>query len=102
MVRADMKLAEVLLPKPKVQAEAKQKEGSNGFRGRTGITVLIRHAVQDLAGDLAVLRQRAVSLQNMRANALGIKPHKRYVRDGYQPRFTDLSEPLSQCDPVAA
>jgi len=39
MARADTKLAKVLLPKPEVQAKAKQKEGSNGFRGRTGIAV---------------------------------------------------------------
>lgn len=45
MAWADAKLAKVFLSKPEVETQAKQKEGANGFRGRAGIAVLVRHAV---------------------------------------------------------
>src|SRR5690606_8373802 len=64
MAWADTKLTEVLLPKPEMQAQPKQKERPNRFRGRTRVPGLVRHAVQDLVSDLAVFRQRAVRLEN--------------------------------------
>ncbi len=62
MARADAKLAKILLPKPEMQAQPKQKERPNRFRGRARVAVLVWHAVQDLVGDLAIFRQRAIRL----------------------------------------
>lgn len=75
--RADKQLPQVLLAKSEVQAEPQHQERPDSLGGGPRIAILIRHALEDLVGHLAVFGKRAVRLEHAhnRLERIPVDPH---------------------------